>query len=294
MRIRTSIEHNYRGLFHAGRTIRQKFDQSKQFLPLPYAELEDVGLNTKCLANCSYCYTSAIKNGVNFQDIVRKADEVYGSMTMNQRPFQIAIGGSGEPTLHPDFLDFVKAVKSYDILPNYTTNGMHVTEELLRVTEEVCGGVAISYHPHISKVFFNALERFSQVNTVLNAHYIIGEPGTFNAFLELYSNTHDKIKYFVLLPYQSAGRAKHVNVEKEWNELFDFLSKEKMNNLAFGALFYEYLSNRKDLIKDLDLDVYEPEVFSGYRLFDDSYKLLRKSSYDLRPKMKAADCSAVF
>lgn len=285
MRIRTSIEHNYRGVFHRGKTIRQKVDRDKPFLALPYAELEDIGINTRCLANCSYCYTSAIKNGKDFDNIIDKALEVYGSMSLNERPFQVAIGGSGEATMHKDFVEFVKTIKSLEILPNYTTNGMHLTEQVLMATQDHCGGVAVSYHPHIQKTFFGALEKLSVLDTILNVHFIIGEPGSAKTFVDLYERVSDKIDYFVLLPYQAAGRAKVVETSKEWDELFDFLQKNELEKLAFGALFYDYMQRKKEKVQNLDLDIYEPEIFSGYRLFDDSYKTLRKSSYDLRPKI---------
>jgi hypothetical protein len=58
-------------------------------------ELEDVAINDKCLANCSYCYTSALRTGSNFSDIIDKANIVWGSLPLNDRPFQIAIGGAG-------------------------------------------------------------------------------------------------------------------------------------------------------------------------------------------------------
>lgn len=47
------------------------------------------------------------------------------------------------------------------------------------------------------------------------------------------------------------------------------------------VLFYSYLTENQ---VDLDIDIYEPEIYSGYRLFDDSYKNLRNSSYDLTIK----------
>jgi len=285
MRIRTFIEHNYRGIFHRGKTIRQKVDKDKSFSALPYAELEDIGINTRCLANCSYCYTSAIKNGKDFDNIVDKALDVYGNMSLNERPFQVAIGGSGEATIHKDFVEFVKTVKSLDILPNYTTNGMHLTEQILTATQDHCGGVAVSYHPHIQKTFFGAVEKLSALDTMLNVHFIVGEPGSTKKFVDLYEKIVDKVDYFVILPYQVAGRAKEVETAKEWDELFDFLQKNELEKLAFGALFYDYMQNKKEKVQNLDLDIYEPEIFSGYRLFDDSYKTLRKSSYDLRPKI---------
>ena len=83
---------------------------------------------------------------------------------MNERPFQIAIGGAGESTIHPDWVEFVKCVKDMEIMPNYTTNGMHLSNEIIRATEDYCGGVAISWHPHISKTFDKAVLKLSEIS----------------------------------------------------------------------------------------------------------------------------------
>ena len=153
MKVRVDVNANYRAVFFNGKTIRQRIDISKPITTPQYAEIEDVGINTACLANCSYCYTNALKNGINFENIVEKAEQVWGVREPNDRPFQIAIGASGESTMHPDWVPFVKKVNELGIVPNYTTNGMHLTDDILKATEEYCGGVAVSYHPHIAKVF---------------------------------------------------------------------------------------------------------------------------------------------
>jgi len=284
LRKREFAELNYKSIFYKGKTIRQKIHQNESFKPLPFAELEDVAINSKCLANCSYCYTSATKLGKNFDNVVEKALEVYGSMNMNERPYQLAIGGAGEPTLHPDFPEFVKTISDLNILPNYTTNGMHLTDKVIEATQKYCGGVAVSYHPHIEKVFHKAIAQLTEAGIRTNIHFIVGEEGSSDKFFKLYDDLQNiGIEYFVLLPYQAVGRGKQINVIKEWDKLFKKLLTMKIKNMAFGALFYDYINNND--FQKLDLDVYEPEVFSGYRMFDDSYKLLRKSSYDLKPKI---------
>lgn len=284
-RIRTYPQSNYRAIFFNGKTIRQKLRQSEPFGAIPHPELEDVAINDKCLAGCSYCYTSALKTGSNFDRIIEKAHEVYGSLDLHDRPFQIAIGGAGESTMHQDWPEFVKEIKNLGIVPNYTTNGMHLSDKVMNATEAHCGGVALSWHPHIKKYFHMAMEKLGQLKDAkLNTHVIVGEPGSLEDLKELYARYQRDIDYFVVLPYQAAGRAKEVDVNSCWNDTFAWinqLEKEEQSKFAFGALFYEWMKG-KDL--GLDMSLYEPEIFSGYRIMDDSYKLLRKSSYDLRPK----------
>lgn len=283
MKKRIDINANYKAIFFNGKTIRQRINASKPILAPKYAELEDISINSRCYAHCSYCYTSAVKNGINFENIVDKALKVWGSRAENDRPFQIAIGGAGESTIHPNWVDFVSVVKSLGIMPNYTTNGMHLSKDILEATEKYCGGVAVSYHPHIEKTFFDAIEKLSSIKTKLNTHIIIGDKKSLEDAKKIYDST-DKIDYFVMLPYQAVGRGKEIEVENTWREMFEWinsLSSNEQNKFAFGALFYPYLLKNES---NLNIDIYEPEIYSGYRIFDDSYLSLRKSSYNLEIK----------
>lgn len=274
MRIRTQGE--YKAFFtNSGKTIRLSNGAPQN------SELEDVAINDKCLANCSYCYTDAKKSGTNFKDIITKALYVWGTKDMNDRPFQIAIGGAGEPTMHPDFCEFIRCVKDLGILPNYTTNGMHLTDSVLNATERYCGGVALSWHPHIFKVYHRAIPKLQNVTNKLNTHVIIGTKESLTQLKTLY-NTYERVfDYFVILPYQAVGRACEIETHKIWGEMFDWINSVNSNKFAFGALFFDYLKNNN--VK-LDISVYDPDVYSGYRLMDERYKIIYKSSYDITVK----------
>lgn len=285
IKIRNYPQSNYRAIFFQGKTIRQKQDYTKEFQVPPTPEIEDVAINNKCFANCSYCYTSALKTGTNFENIIEKAENVWGNLPENERPFQIAIGGAGESTIHPQWINFVKKVKELGIVPNYTTNGMHLSEDILKATEEYCGGVAVSYHPHIKHIFNQAITKLSKIKTKLNVHIILGSKESFLDLQSIYETYKDVVDYFVILPYQAVGRGKEIETNEVWKETFEWISSKpelRQKQFAFGALFYNWLLQNKISLK---MDIYEPEMFSGYRIFDESYLTLRRSSYDLRPKV---------
>jgi hypothetical protein len=282
MRFRKDITANYKAVFlDNGKTIRFKLDNNKPFGKLAIPEIEDVAINDKCYANCSYCYTSATNKGSNFENILDKAKEVWGNQPLFNRPFQIAIGGAGESTIHPQWCDFVKYVHGLQIVPNYTTNGMHLKEEILNCTEKYCGGVALSWHPHIEKVFHEAANKLKTVKTRLNFHIIVGDEQSLFDLQRLYDQYKDIVEYFVILPYQNVGRAKKIATENVWKQCFNWIGAVKENKFAFGALFYGFLQKNN---VNLDMAIYEPEVFSGYRMLNDNYKTVYKSSYDLTPK----------
>lgn len=285
-KVREFKEKNYRALFNkrTGQTLRIALDPKKPIGSLQYPELLDVSFGTKCFANCSFCYTSAIKNGVNYSNLVQKISDWFGVLDENQRPFQVAIGGGGEPTLHPEFPAAVKRFSELGIMPNYTTNAMHLTDEVMEATTTYCGGVAISCHPHLDKVWKKGIETLTNAKVRTNVHIIVGEPGSADRFWEIYNEFNGLVEYFVILPYQAAGRAAEVNTRSEWIKLFDSLLEERPANIAFGALFYPFIMENADKYKAFDISLYEPEVMSGYLMMEDGEMSIRRSSYDLRPK----------
>jgi hypothetical protein len=111
---------------------------------------------------------------------------------------------------HPSFVDILKASNAFGITPNYTTNGMWVRDPrcgILAATKELCGGVAVSTHPHLEKYWREAVELYLSENIHTNLHVIIGDRKSIDTFAELYREFSGRIKYFVLLPLAAQGRS---------------------------------------------------------------------------------------
>jgi hypothetical protein len=176
-------------------------------------------------------------------------------------PFQIAFGG-GEPSSHPDFLKLLEACCSLGITPNYTTNGMWVdhpqADAILEGTVKLCGGVAVSTHPHLDKYWRSAVCRYVAAGVHTNLHIIIGNRESIDRFADIYDEYKGEIKYFVLLPLSAQGRS--TAAFSDWDYL-----KSKINgsprDVAFGANFHPYLSKDKDRF---NVSIYDPESMSAY------------------------------
>lgn len=219
------------------------------------------------------CYMGSTPEDNHFDNIIGKAQKFFGNMSINERPFQLAIGG-GNPNEHPDFSKFIEYIDSIGITPNYTTNGMGLSEEVLDSTAKYCGGVAISAHPHLEEYWKPAIDKLCAIERlVVNLHIIISDKESIDYFSDIYNAYSDKIKYFVLLPYEAMGRATPKPIDLEYLSIV-LDNIDDISKVAFGAGFYEWLKT-----KDYPTFLYEPELLSGF--LDMSNMKLYKSSFHL-------------
>ena len=271
MKIRQFPEENYRAIYLNGKTIRQRYDNNKPISELKWPEFYDVKINQKCDGGCSWCYQDSKPDDEHYMNSLEDVKNFFGSMTINQRPFQVAIGG-GEPTQHPDFISILKQFKDLGITPNYTTNGMNDTPEIIEATKKYCGGVAVSCHPHLNKYWKSFSDKVYEEKILLNFHIIVSDKKSIDRFIDIYNDYEPKVDYFVMLPYTKYGRASKKTVEYDY--LFDVIDKLNTKKIAFGALFYPYLQQQKERF---DLSLYEPEIMSKY--LDMKDMTVYKSSY---------------
>jgi len=265
---------NYRAIYHNGKTLRMQYDRNKPIADLNYPEFYDIKITSYCEGNCPWCYMNSTCKGHHFDDILGKVDKFFGGMSENERPFQVAIGG-GEPTMHPDFIPLLKKLRELGISPNYTTNGMNMTSDILDATEKYCEGVAVSAHPHLESIWNDAFFALTDRDIKTNFHIIISDRDSIEYFKDIYQAYNGRAFYFVLLPYEKAGRAK--SKDTDFDYMFSELKKfDDISGIAFGALFYPYLKKHPWL----DLSLYEPEIMS---------KFLDMDSMTLYPSSFATD-----
>ena len=275
-------ELGYRTLWYNLNTIRFGASQS-QPLPPEKSEFYDISLGTKCNVCCDFCYAGATKSGENYKDVCKKVTKFFGSMDKNDKPYQVAIGSGGEPTIHPEFCDFLKTIYYLGIVPNYTTNGLtlyhdnDLSEKILKATENYCGGVAVSANSFTEPIWRRAVEKLSGIDVFTNLHLIIEDKDSVDRFFKIYNEFKDRIHAFILLPLVSLGRSK-VDMDPKafeylvsrWDEIDD------KSQVAFGAHYYKYLKTQ-DKIKCY---LFEPESFSkNLILANDSIKIT-PSSFD--------------
>lgn len=299
IKVRKFEDKNYHAIWHNLKTLRLGKGAADELEP-EFSEFYDVGINTCCNAMCDFCYVSASDTGINYPDICetwKKWMSTYpediiskfGEATVieTKKPFQIAIGSSGEPTLHPQFCDFLETVFNTGVVPNYTTNGMILSDaekakDILAATEKYCGGVAVSFgNIKLRKYAEKAIENLSKLQDVkINLHHIISDKASVDTFLEIQDKYKDTIYYHVLLPLMPSGRSLKGLEEGTWEYLESKLSNKKiLKRVSFGAHFIDKLKTSKGIYTWL----YPAESLSKNIILTKDCVKITPSSFNMNP-----------
>jgi len=133
----------------------------------PVPESVDVKLTSKCNFGgedgpCGeYCYMQSEKRGTHApKELIEQV-----ILGFDQPPYSLAYGG-GEPTHHPDFPWILRRTKELGSVPNYTTNGSYLPPGVIEATNEVVGGVSMTYHPKTGRGWFE--KRYDELNKALS------------------------------------------------------------------------------------------------------------------------------
>nr|DAP34424.1 MAG TPA: tungsten cofactor oxidoreductase radical SAM maturase [Caudoviricetes sp.] len=297
IRQRLMPEYNYNGIWNNLATVRIGEGVAGP-LPPNFSEFYDVGINTLCNAECPFCYVSASNRGRNFENICETwlkwmktfPDDIRkGAITRTLKPFQIAIGSTGEPTIHPDFINFLKTVYESGVVPNYTTNGIVLSElseraeELIEVTGKYCGGVAVSFgNKDIRDRAYMAVEKLLANRDInVNIHHIISDKKSVKDFLNVYGEYTDEIRYHVLLPLMPEGRSTEGLDPEAWDMLEMAITRLGIDNVAFGANFVKNLES-----SSIKTWLYPPESLSKNVILEKDCVKITPSSFDLTPMME--------
>ena len=143
---------------------KDDIDPFKTELPL----LIDVGIMGSCLNSCSFCYQGRVDEPhmtlENFKSII---DQVKHHVN------QVALGGRGDPNLHPQFKEIVEYSRNNGVIPNYTTSGANLSHEQVEISK-MCGAVAVS--DYRLPCTYEALERLMNAKIKTNIHLIFSRP----------------------------------------------------------------------------------------------------------------------
>jgi radical SAM protein with 4Fe4S-binding SPASM domain len=131
-------------------------------------ELIDISITNWCDKGCEFCYKSSTKHGEHMaiDDYKRVIDQA-----VEMRTFQVALGG-GNPNQHPGFVEIIEYTASKGVVPNYTTNGRGLSNEILDTTLKHCGAVAISAYPPYDETAA-IIKKLVNYGIKTNVHFIL-------------------------------------------------------------------------------------------------------------------------
>ena len=249
------------------------------------AEILDLEISSggDCKGNCPFCYKS---NGGDqpthnmtfdeFKTIFNKMPH-YKDKNGEKIPLltQIAFGIMDIST-NPDFFRMMEYAKEHGVIPNYTCNGLEVTEEVAKKTAELCGAVAVSL---VNKEkTYEAIKKFSIDNnmTQCNMHYMLSLESYDRAFDIIDDlSTDPRLKNFnaiVFLQYKAKGRNPDgfnsiLDVEK-YAKLTNYCEEKKIQygfDSCSAPIFIDSLEGKKDKsITELFVEPCESGLFSSY------------------------------
>ena len=210
LRHRFYPEEHYATLFNSRTGFYARIEETGY--PEPFwsrhgPELLDISITNWCDKQCYTCYRSANRNGkhmspVDYGMILRQAAKMDVS--------QVALGG-GNPNQHPAFVEILKITREeFGIVPNYTTNGRGLTDEVLNATARFCGAVAVSaYEPYND--LEKALSSLRSYGVKTNVHFVL-DSQTINTAREWILNPPTYLRdvnAVIFLNYKPIGRGGH-------------------------------------------------------------------------------------
>lgn len=238
-----------------------------------YPRLIDVGImgscthgkNGLCIKSGVQCYQDGLHKMMpnmtvdNFRKI---AEESKG------KSLQFALGGRGDANKHENFEEILKICRENDIVPNYTTSGLGLTEEEVELTKAFCGAVAVSWYrqEHTLK----AIKMFIDAGVKTNIHYVLGNNSIDEAIERLETNSFPSgINAVVFLLHKPVGLGKESNVLSVNNpkvkRFFELIDGKKYDfKIGFDSCTVPGLLNFTSKIDRTQFDTCEAGRWSMY------------------------------
>ena len=181
-----------------------------------FPHLIDVGIMGHCKHGKSglcvkagvQCYQSGLlieEPNMSLEDFASIVRQCRGKVN------QFALGGRGDPDQHEHFEEILKLCCENHIVPNFTTSGYGMTEEIAALCKKYCGAVAVSWYR--SKYTEEAIKMLVSAGAKTNIHYVIGKNTIAEAVNRLRnSDFPNGINAVVFLLHKPAGQGLSQNV----------------------------------------------------------------------------------
>ncbi len=218
-----------------------------------------------CRQSGVQCYQDGLnirQENMSFSDFRRIIDQVRG------KTFQCALGGRGDPNKHHDFEAILGYCRENNIVPNYTTSGLDLTEQEAALTKRCAGAVAVSFYRH--PYTFRAIEMFLQHGVKTNIHYVLSSHSISEAIERLEKKLFPHaVNAIIFLLHKPVGSGTHQNVlqvdDQRLQRFFDLINTKKFPfKIGFDSCSVAGLLNDAGTISRISLEPCEGGRFSCY------------------------------
>lgn len=258
-----------------------------------YPHLIDVGIMGHCIHGktglCSKagieCYQSGLlveKNNMNIEDFRLIAEQ------SRHKCNQFALGGRGDPEQHEHFDEILKICYVNDIVPNFTTSGYGMTDNIAEICKKYCGAVAVSWYR--GEYTYAAVKMLLNAGVKTNIHFVIGKNSIDEAIERLRKNDFPRgVNAVIFLLHKPVGQGTEENVldigDSRVTEFFAEFDKPHSFKVGMDSCTIPAAIN---ICRNILPESFDTCEASRYSCYIDSDMTMLPCSFDQRQKYGAS------
>ncbi len=296
------INDDYEILFNTstGLEILQGVNGKEDPFSLYLPSLLDIGVMGTCKNRCSFCYQGHEQQpNMKLSDFMSIIDNVYHHTS------QVALGGRGDPNKHPNFFDMLEYCRKHNVVPNYTTSGIDLTDDEIEISK-MCGAVAISDY---EKDFtYSALRRFMDAGIKTNIHQIF-DAKTFHKCTSLIKGIDywsgrvdiDRLNAVIFLLFKPQGSGKKLKFLQPTESQLKIMANRILNpECKFKVGMDSCLANHvmtyitPTPLQAMSMDSCEAARMSGYITSDMKFKPCSFAEHSTEVELKGRSLSSIW
>ncbi|MDR1797238.1 MAG: radical SAM protein [Clostridiales Family XIII bacterium] len=247
-----------------------------------FPELIDIGIMGHChCAEKGFCKMAGVDCYQNAP--FTKRDNMPISSYKNiidqceNRVFQVALGGAGDPNKHEQFEEILAYTRAKGIVPNFTTSGLLLTDEEAQAASVYCGAVAVSMYSRLNEngqennpETISAIEKLIESGCSTNIHYVLSLDTISEALCRLENDLFPSgINAVVFLLYKAVGLGvKEKVITGKEEQYSNFIKQAMIRNhpyrIGFDTCQAPAIRNMSSCVCDQSLDYCEAAKFSMF------------------------------
>lgn len=238
-----------------------------------FPELLDVGIMGHCIHGqrglCIRAGVECYQDGLHRNDANMDIDDFAAiARQCSGRTYQFALGGCGDPDQHENFADILEICEKEGIVPNFTTSGIGLTENIVELCKKHCGAVAVSWYR--SEYTIRAIRMLTEVGIKTNIHYVLSKDTIEEAIERLAKHTFpETVNAVIFLLHKPVGLGKSENMitmgHKLLPDMIHMIDSDEIGyKIGFDSCTVPALINETRHINADSLDTCEGARWSAY------------------------------